>query len=72
MPRLPGGTGGFRLKTALVILAVVALGVGLADTAAATCYIHQHEIDPVRQDTGTAVDKVVVHYDHAHCEPIPP
>ena len=60
------------MKPFVLALALVALAVGVADTAQATCYIHQHEIDPVRQDTGTAVDKVVVHYDHAHCEPIPP
>lgn len=60
------------MKTVILVLALVAVGVGLADTAQATCYIHQHTVDPVAKDTGTAVDKVVVTYNHPHCEPPPP
>ena len=63
------------MKTTLLVLAVLTLAVGaaaLAPTAAATCYIHEHEIDPVAKDTGTVVDKAVVTYDHPHCEPPPP
>lgn len=60
------------MKTTLLVLALLAVGIGLADAAQATCYMHEHEIDPVREDTGTTVDKVVVRYSHAHCDPIPP
>lgn len=60
------------MKTAVLILALLFVGISLAPTAAATCYVHQHEIDPVRRDTGTVVDRVVVSYDHVHCEGPPP
>lgn len=60
------------MKVALVILAALAMTLVVAEPAAATCYIHRHAIDPVARDTGTVVDKVVVYYDHPHCEPPPP
>lgn len=60
------------MKTLVLVVAALALTVLIPEPAAATCYIHRHEVDPVKQETGTVVDRVVVYYDHAHCDPIPP
>lgn len=60
------------MKTAILVLALLAAGVGLVDTAQATCYVHEHTVDPVKKDTGTVVDAVAVSYDHVHCEGPPP
>ncbi len=60
------------MKTVLIALALLAVGVGLADTAAATCYNHEHVIlDPTPRDTGTDLDDVRVSYYHLHCGPPP-
>jgi hypothetical protein len=64
-------TGGSRLKTTILVLALLAAGVGLADTASATCYMEKHTIDPVKKDTGTPVDLVVVEYYETDCTPPP-
>lgn len=60
------------MKATVLALALLALGVGLADTASATCYVEKRTVDPVPVDTGTAVDKVVVTYGVPRCEPPPP
>jgi hypothetical protein len=60
------------MKTVILSLALLAALTGLADTAQATCYVHHHEIDPVKKETGTVVDAVAVSYDHIHCEGPPP
>ena len=60
------------MKTAVLVLALLLAGIGLADTASATCYSHHHELDPVEKETGTVVDAVALRYEHIHCEGPPP
>lgn len=60
------------MKLALAALTLLALTLAVAEPAAATCYVEKHTIDPVRRDTGTPVDMVVITYYTTHCEPIPP
>ena len=58
------------MRTALLALALLAVGLGVADAASATCVPHDATLDPVEQDTGTPVDKVVLHYQELRCNPI--
>lgn len=59
------------MKTTILVLALLFAGVGLAaDTAQATCVWYDATYDPVAEDTGTPVDKVVLHYQELRCNPI--
>lgn len=60
------------MKTALLILAALALTLVVAEPVSATCVIHRETIDPVKKDTGTPLDAVVVTYSYPECNPIPP
>lgn len=61
------------MKPALVILALLALGLGVADNAAATCIYHEVlRVDPIKSDTGDpTLDSVVVSVGYAECHPPP-
>jgi hypothetical protein len=58
------------LKTAILVLALLVAGVGIADTASATCVMEDATLDPIEEDTGTPADKVVLHYQELRCNPI--
>ena len=62
------------MKTTLVLLALVALSLGLADGAAATCMYHEIlRVDPVKGDTGDpTVDSLQVSVGYTTCYPPPP
>lgn len=62
------------MKTTLLALTLLAVvGFGLATPAAATCMYHEIlYVDPVKQDTGTAVDDVVISVGWVECHPPPP
>jgi hypothetical protein len=62
------------MKTVLVLLALLSLGLGIAETAAATCMYHEVlRVDPIKSDTGDpTLDSVVVSVGYAECHPPPP
>ena len=61
------------MKTAFLALALVALALGAADTAAATCNMNEVlVVDPVKSDTGDpTVDSIVIRVGYAECHPPP-
>ncbi len=61
------------MKTALLALALVALTLGIADSAAATCVMHEVlVVDPIKGDTGDpTLDSVVIRVAYAECHPPP-
>ena len=62
------------MKTTLLILALVALSLGIADGAAATCMYHEVVgVDPIKRDTGDpTLDSVYVSVGYTTCHPPPP
>lgn len=63
------------MRTTLLALAVLTLALGglsLATPAAATCVYHEVlRVDPIKGDTGTPLDLVVVSVGYAECHPPP-
>jgi hypothetical protein len=61
------------MKTALLVLALLVAGIGLVDTASATCIYHEVlRVDPIKSDTGDpTLDSVVVSVGYAECHPPP-
>lgn len=61
------------MKTTLAALAILALALGAAEPAAATCMYHEvASVDPIRSDTGDpTLDGLRISVGYAECHPPP-
>lgn len=68
----PRSRGSFApMRFPLLALSVLLLASALVPSASATCVMEEHVIDPVKRDTGTPVDLVVIRYYETRCHPPP-
>lgn len=60
------------MRVPLLLLSTLLLVSFLAPSASATCVMEEHVLlDPIEEDTGTVLDRVVVSYWESHCHPPP-